>query len=113
MQNCKLEHRLTEYIWFGLRPHPNSSLRSELPIYSKRYVQFENLPLGKGDRKFMKLLPERLGHYRVHWLGQGRPLGGSGGMNLRPCELPSPLEEIETNIRAVTEEILKLETEEL
>ena len=55
----------------------------------------------------MTLLPERLGHYRMHWLGQGRPLGGSGGMNLRPCELPSPLEEIETNIRAVTEEILK------
>ena len=34
-----LRQRITEYIWFGIRPHPNSSLCSELQIYSKRYTQ--------------------------------------------------------------------------
>lgn len=33
-----MRQRITEYIWFGLRHHPNSSLRSELQIHSSRYM---------------------------------------------------------------------------
>lgn len=31
---------ITEYIWFWLRPHPSSSLRSKPQIYSNRYIKF-------------------------------------------------------------------------
>jgi hypothetical protein len=75
----------------------------------KQLCEIRKLAFRKRDYKFVKLLPEKLWNYRVHWLGQGRLRGSSGRMNIKPCEPPNPLEEIETNIRAITEAILKLE----
>lgn len=88
-------------------------LASAISDIRKQLCEIRKLAFRKRDYKFVKLLPEKLWNYRVHWLGQGRLWGSSGRMNIKPCEPPNPLEEIETNIRAITEAILKLETGEL